>query len=103
MLFVSRTGSSDVGMSELLFEVHDNDGAKMLPVFNAGRLFESLVTLAEKVCWYNKALPLVLVKSDSNASSVILVESSNAEWPSLDTARNATKYSRSEFPRRPTT
>lgn len=77
MLFVSRTGSSDAGMR--LVEVSDNEGAKMIPVFRAGKLLERLATLSEYACWYSKALALVLVKSDSNASSVILVESSNAE------------------------
>jgi hypothetical protein len=63
----------------------------VIPVFTVGSLVEIVATLWANASWYMRAVALVLESKDSYASSVILVERSSAEWPSLEMARNATK------------
>ena len=89
-LFASRLGSSSAGF-RAPDDFGDDDAANVVPVFTVGSLVEMVATLWANVSWYMRAVALVLDSRDSYASSVILVESSSAEWPSLEMARKATK------------
>ena len=90
MLLASRIGSRSAGF-RAPDDLCDADAANVVPVFTDGSLVEMVATLEANVSWYMRAVALVLDSRDSYASSVILVESSSAEWPSLEMARNATK------------
>ena len=90
MLFASRIGSSSAGFKAPV-DFCDNDAANVVPVFTVGSRVEMVATLWANASWYMRAVALVLDSRDSYASSVILVESSSAEWPSLEMARNATR------------
>jgi hypothetical protein len=89
-LFASRFGSSSAGF-KVPTDSCDDDAENVVPVFTAGNLVEMVATLSANVSWYMRAVALVLDNKDSYASSVILVESSSAEWPNLEMARNATR------------
>ena len=89
-LFASRLESSSAGFRTPDASC-DDDAANVVPVFSDGNLVEMVATLWANASWYIRAVALVLDSRDSYASSVILVESSSAEWPSLEIARNATK------------
>ena len=89
-LFASRLESSSAGF-RTPDDFCDVEAANVVPVFTVGNLVEMVATLWVNVSLCMRAVALVLDNNDSYASSVILVESSSAEWPSLEMARNATK------------